>query len=174
MKLTRRVVTGHNTDGRSVVISDGPVSSVGSDLGQIIAWATDTVPAAAARPEDVDSGDALHEPPRTGVKIFYVEIPPDGGSLTHTEKEAIAREMFAALGKGFVQVDTSRHPFMHMTPTIDCVIILTGEVSLLVDEGDPVPLQPFDIVVQQGTNHAWVNTGTEPALFVAIMAAKNP
>ena len=171
MKLTRRVVTGHDANGRSVVISDGAVPAVGADLGQLIAWAADTVPAPPAQPEDIDGGEALHEPPRTGVKVFYVEIPPDPGTLSHAEKEAIAREMFGQLGTGFVQPDTTRHPFMHVTPTIDCVIILSGEVSLLVDEGDPLPLHPFDIVVQQGTNHAWVNTGTEPALFAAIMLA---
>lgn len=55
---------------------------------------------------------------------------------------------------------------------MDCVIILSGEVSLLLDEGDPIPLRPFDVVVQQGTNHAWINTGPEPMLFAAIMVAK--
>ena len=172
MNLTRRVVTGHDANGRSVVISDGPVPAAGAELGQLLAWATDEVPAPVARPEDVDSGDNLHEPPRTGFKVFYVEIPPDGGSLTHAQKEDIARDMFAQLGEGFVQVDTTRHPFMHVTPTIDCVIVLCGKVSLLLDEGDPLPLAPFDIVVQQSTNHAWVNTGAVPVLFAAIMSAK--
>ena len=174
MNLTRRVVTGHDANGRSVVISDGTVPSVGADLGQLIAWSADQVPAPVARPEDVDAGDALHEPPRSGFKVFYVELPPDNGALSHAEKEEIARGMFAALGEGFVQTDTTRHPFMHVTPTIDWVIILSGQVSLLVDEGDPVPLEPFDIVVQQGTNHAWLDTGSTPVLFAAIMAAKTP
>ena len=172
MKLTRRVVTGHDTQGRSIVISDGPVPSTGADLGQLIAWSANQVPAAVAQPEDVDSASDLHEPPTSGFKVFYVELPPDNSGLSHAEKEAIAAQMFAGLGKGFVQTDTTRHPFMHVTPTIDCVIILSGEVSLLVDEGDPVPLNPFDIVVQQGTNHAWLNTGDTPVLFAAIMSAK--
>ena len=120
---------------------------------------------------DVDGGTALHEPPRSGVKVFFVELPPDDGSFSLEQKQAFAREMFGALGKGFIQPDTTRHPFMHVTPTVDCVIVLSGEVSLLVDEGDALPLKPFDIVVQQGTNHAWVNHGPEPVLFAAIMVA---
>ena len=76
MDLTRRVVTGHDANGRSVVISDGTVPSVGADLGQLIAWAADQVPAPVARPEDVDAGDALHEPPRSGFKVFYALRSP--------------------------------------------------------------------------------------------------
>ena len=117
MKLTRRVVTGHDANGRSVVISDGAVPAVGADLGQLIAWAADTVPAPPAQPEDIDGGEALHEPPHTGVKVFYVEIPPDPGTLSHAEKEAIAREMFGQLGTGFVQPDRLR-PARHHTPPL--------------------------------------------------------
>jgi len=34
---------------------------------------------------------------------------------------------------------------------------------------DEVELQPFDVVVQRGTNHAWVNHGSEPALLIAVL-----
>ena len=43
-----------------------------------------------------------------------------------------------------------------------------GDVSLLLDE-DEVKLKPFDVVVQRGTNHAWVNLGEEPALLIAVL-----
>ncbi len=173
MNLIRRVVTGHDAHGRSIVVSDGPVPTEGQDLGQLYAWAADQVPAkTVARTEDIDASDSLHEPPRQGVKVFFVEFPPDDGTLSEEQKRAYAKELFAKLGTGFTQPDAARHPFMHVTPTVDCVIILSGEVSLLLDEGDPIPLRPFDVVVQQGTNHAWINTGPEPMLFAAIMAAK--
>jgi quercetin dioxygenase-like cupin family protein len=57
---------------------------------------------------------------------------------------------------------------MHKTKTIDYIILLDGDVSLLLDD-DEVKLNPFDVVVQRGTNHAWVNNGTEPALFIAVL-----
>jgi quercetin dioxygenase-like cupin family protein len=63
--------------------------------------------------------------------------------------------------------DTSRHPGMHKTRTIDYVVLLSGEVTLLLDKGE-LDLKPFDVVVQRGTSHAWVNNGKEPALIAAM------
>ena len=57
---------------------------------------------------------------------------------------------------------------MHKTRTVDYVILLSGEVTLLLDRGE-VDLKPFDVVVQRGTNHAWVNKGKEPALIAAVL-----
>jgi quercetin dioxygenase-like cupin family protein len=61
-----------------------------------------------------------------------------------------------------------RHPGMHRTRTIDYVVLLSGEVTLLLDKGE-VDLKPFDVVVQRGTSHAWVNKGKEPGLIVAVL-----
>ena len=66
------------------------------------------------------------------------------------------------------RVDTTRHPAMHKTKTIDYIILLDGDVTLLLDE-DEVRLKPFNVVVQRGTNHAWVNNGDEPALLIAVL-----
>jgi quercetin dioxygenase-like cupin family protein len=57
---------------------------------------------------------------------------------------------------------------MHKTKTIDYIILLKGDVTLLLDE-DEVRLKPFNVVVQRGTNHAWVNNGSEPALLIAVL-----
>jgi quercetin dioxygenase-like cupin family protein len=57
---------------------------------------------------------------------------------------------------------------MHKTNTIDYIILLKGDVTLLLDE-DEVNLKPHDVVVQRGTNHAWVNNGEEPALLIAVL-----
>ena len=57
---------------------------------------------------------------------------------------------------------------MHKTKTIDYIILLEGNVTLLLDD-DEVQLKPFDVVVQRGTNHAWINNGSEPALFIAVL-----
>jgi len=72
------------------------------------------------------------------------------------------------MGAAQHRVDTSKHPAMHKTNTIDYIILLKGDVSLLLDE-DEVKLKPFDVVVQRGTNHAWVNLGEEPALLIAVL-----
>ena len=64
---------------------------------------------------------------------------------------------------------------MHKTRTIDYVVLLSGEVTMLLDKGE-VDLKPFDVVVQRGTSHAWVNKGKEPALLAAVLidAQNNP
>ena len=72
------------------------------------------------------------------------------------------------MGAAHERVDTSRHPAMHKTKTIDYIILLSGDVTLLLDE-DEVRLNPFNVVVQRGTNHAWVNNGNEPALLIAVL-----
>jgi quercetin dioxygenase-like cupin family protein len=61
---------------------------------------------------------------------------------------------------------------MHKTETIDYIILLKGDVTLILDN-DEVNLKPFDVVVQRGTNHAWVNNGDEPALLTAVLIDSN-
>jgi uncharacterized cupin superfamily protein len=58
---------------------------------------------------------------------------------------------------------------MHKTATVDYILLLSGEISLLPDEGEAIKLNPFDAVVQRATNHSWVNTGTVPALLMCVM-----
>jgi uncharacterized cupin superfamily protein len=50
----------------------------------------------------------------------------------------------------------SRHPFMHRTESVDYGIVLEGEITLLVDEGETT-VRAGDIVIQRGTNHGWSN-----------------
>ena len=57
---------------------------------------------------------------------------------------------------------------MHKTETVDYIILLQGDVTLILDE-EEIDIKPFDVVVQRGTNHAWVNNGTEPALLIAVL-----
>jgi uncharacterized cupin superfamily protein len=67
-----------------------------------------------------------------------------------------------------------KHPFMHRTRSIDYAVILSGEIDMMLDDS-LVHLKPGDVVVQQATNHAWINRGTQPCriLFV-LMDSKEP
>ena len=58
---------------------------------------------------------------------------------------------------------------MHTTASIDYVVLLRGQVSLLLDEGDEIKLEPFDVVIQRATNHYWINHGDEAALLMAVL-----
>ena len=63
---------------------------------------------------------------------------------------------FSDLDAGDTLVKSKRHPFMHKSKTVDYAIILEGEITLLLDN-EEVTLSEGDIVIQRGTNHAWVN-----------------
>ena len=60
------------------------------------------------------------------------------------------------------------HPFMHRTKSIDYAIVLAGEIDMLLDDSK-VHLKAGDIMVQQGTNHAWVNTGKETCRIAFVL-----
>ena len=77
-------------------------------------------------------------------------------------------EAFEKIGAAHHRVDTSRNAAMHETDTIDYIILLKGDVTLILDE-EEVQLKPHDVVVQRATNHAWVNNGSELALLIAVL-----
>jgi len=72
------------------------------------------------------------------------------------------------IGAAHHRIDTTKHPAMHKTETIDYIILLKGDVTLILDQ-EEVDIKPFDVVVQRGTNHAWVNNGSDPALLIAVL-----
>lgn len=166
----RRVVTGHDKQGRSIIEYDGPPANVieanGAGLAEI--WIADRVPADTATMTDLAHGEIRLEPPPGGVKLRWFAIAPESDELSAEEREAAAAFGFAAVHAAHVRVDTARHPMMHKTNTLDYIILLKGEVTLLVDDG-ATDLKPGDVVVQRATNHAWVNKGTEPALLIAVL-----
>jgi len=172
MKLSelRRIVTGHNAAGKSVVTIDGPpgnlIERAGGGLAEI--WNIGDGPQSSADQTDRAADTVILSPPEGGSKFRYFMIPPNDPDLPREELEAATAAAFEAIGAGHERPDTARDPRMHKTPTVDYIILLSGKVTLLLDE-DERDLKPFDVVVQRGTNHAWVNHGTEPALLIAVL-----
>ena len=166
----RRIVTGHDEKGRSIVVIDGPPGNFfGSDTrGLAEIWNTDGGAVDSRDPADRATIPVVLSPEAGGTKFRYFAIPPQDPSIPPEELERRTAERFAAMGAAGERPDTTRHPGMHRTPTIDYIILLSGEVTLLLDE-DERELKPFDVVVQRGTNHAWINKGTEPALLIAVL-----
>lgn len=133
----RRVVTGHDRGGKSVVLSDGPPpqhhpmrgASVGADFVEI--WSTpEPVPQLASTPAAEPNERPFTIMPPTGHLLRIIEMypPKDGG----------------------------RRTVMHRTRTLDYVVVIEGELVLLLDDSE-VALGKGDVVVQRGTNHAWEN-----------------
>jgi hypothetical protein len=159
----RRIVTGNSKSGHSMLVEDSEIRETGG-VGNFDFWMT------ATNMAGVGSLASFPFFPRTGQTIFRIfRIPPDDPSTTADDVAEIAAGFFAEVGDPSCKVDTSRHPLMHRTPTTDYVTLLSGEAALLLDDGDPIPLHPFDAVVQRGTNHVWLNTGREDAVFLVVM-----
>ena len=109
-------------------------------------------------------------PPEQGSIFRMFQIAPESAFAGETleQRTERARRVYEALGAPDAHADARRHPGMHKTRTIDYIILLKGQITLLLDVGE-VAMEPFDVVIQHGTNHAWVNRGTEPALLMAVL-----
>jgi quercetin dioxygenase-like cupin family protein len=138
----RRIVTGHDAAGRSVVLSDAPTPKT-LDIGTAAfheLWITDEVPApiAAAEPEPTDR--PVRTPaPAGGVTVRFTEMAPGAQAP------------------------------MHRTETLDVGVVIEGETWLLLDDGSETRVGPGDAVVQRGTNHAWANRSDRPVRMMFVM-----
>jgi mannose-6-phosphate isomerase-like protein (cupin superfamily) len=166
----RRVITGHDNDGKSIVVLDGPPAcSIGEDVGGLFElWNTDGNPINTKDRIDRADSEIILSPPRNGSKFRYFQINPTPEGVPMDVMQDMAAEAFKKIGASHHRVDTAKHPAMHKTDTIDYIILLKGDVTLILDQ-EEVDIKPHDVVVQRGTNQAWVNNGNEPALLIAIL-----
>jgi mannose-6-phosphate isomerase-like protein (cupin superfamily) len=146
----RRVVTGHTPEGVSVVVSDGPVpvSRQIPDDGVAFheVWSTEGAPARilAVEPSEPTERTLAVPPPPRGTRIRVNEFRPG-----HLDERGLQSPV-------------------HRTASVDYGIVLSGEVTLVLDDSE-VTLSAGDIVVQRGTDHAWANRGTETATVVFVL-----
>jgi mannose-6-phosphate isomerase-like protein (cupin superfamily) len=174
LKPIRRVVTGHDAQGKSVIASDGPSPHVltipgFSTFGMTNLWVTDGAPADNGGTADAAARPVVLEPPPSGTIFRVVEFPPD-----QTLGGFDRRAAFESMGAGHaMDPSPGRHPGMHRTATVDYAIVLSGEIWALMDEGE-TRLRAGDVLVQRGTNHAWSNRGSQPCLVAFILIAARP
>ena len=138
----RRIVTGHDASGKSVVLSDGPNPKT-LDIGTAAfheLWITDTmpVPIAATEPEPTDRPVRV-PPPANGVMVRFTEMAPGAEAP------------------------------MHRTETLDVGVVLEGETWLLLDDGSETRVGVGDAVVQRGTNHGWANRSDRPVRMMFVL-----
>jgi mannose-6-phosphate isomerase-like protein (cupin superfamily) len=171
----RRVVTGHDDDGRAVFASDEQVEATtlkllpGSAFHQL--WGGDETP---SFPDDGSMPQrTTYFPPVGGFRFGLYTIPAGGPA----EGEGIPPDLDVAAAlteleeklPGLSQYMEPDDPGMHTTPTIDFEVVLSGRVILELDDGAEVLLEPGDTVVQNGTRHRWRNGGTEPATLAVFI-----
>ena len=123
--------------------------------------------------------DVILEPDPDGTVFRFFEVVPEREQPSVEERHKAFEDRLASASEEEhaqarrLRPDTSRHPSMHRTKTVDYIILLKGEVSMLLDEGE-VEMKPFDVLIQRGTNHSWVNHGTETALLMAVLIDAEP
>ena len=165
----RRVVTGHDAQGRAVVVMDGPAANVlhrpsrpGVALTDL--WATSGPAAPRTDRDPVDRPVVLHPPPR-GTVFRIIQFDPEDA---YAPARADGATAFAAMGAAGTVVAGARHPYMHRTDTVDYAVVLQGSITMLLDDED-VELSAGDVVIQNGTNHAWANRGHAPCLMAFML-----
>src|SRR5690348_7411315 len=154
----RRIVTGHDDDGKAIIESDGicphvKVREVAGFVSSLL-WVTDETPARVDLRQDRAARTIGVPPPANGSILRVVDFPP-----VTKEAEAISQEtLLKEMGAGHHSHDggKTRHAFMHRTKSVDYAIVLQGEIDMLLDDSE-VHLKAGDFLVQQATNHAWVN-----------------
>jgi hypothetical protein len=169
---TRRVVTGHDDQGKAVVLIDGPAPNVklrtASGLVSTLLWVSDETPADISSHADRAERTIGVAPPANGSILRVVDFPPFAAGAGTVDHAQVLREMGLP-----EQASPARNAFTHRTRSLDYAIVLTGEIDMLLDDS-LVHLKSGDVLVQQGTNHAWINNGTQTCriAFVLIDAQK--
>lgn len=170
----RRVVTGLDANDKAIVQFDQrlPLAPGPNGIAGLNLWITETYPAPLVFDADPSKKPVGISPPDNGTKFRVVEFAPlDKAAEAKIDPEFLMKTVGDKAPKRGVKVT---HPFMHRTRSLDYAVIMSGEVDMVLDDTS-VHLKPGDVVVQQATNHAWVNRGTQPCriLFV-LMDSKEP
>jgi len=145
----RRVVTGHGANQVAKVLIDAPAGNrrfQQSGTVSTLIWATDGMPADNAIGEDAED---------MGARILGTAPPRHGTRFTVND---------------YPPANTA---VMHRTESVDYVLVLKGEIDMVMD-ASTVTLRAGDVMVQRGTNHAWVNRGTEVARVAFVLIDAEP
>ena len=157
----RRVVTTLDETGTAVVLFDGenPQKKVRPISGNVtrLVWVTGETPADMSGRQDRAAIEIGTSPPAGGTIFRIIDYPP---ATPDSEKLDTGHRLAELAHEAPIRGRPPRHPFMHRTRSLDYVIILSGEIDMLLDDCE-IHLEAGDVLVQQGTNHAWVNRGTE-------------
>jgi quercetin dioxygenase-like cupin family protein len=148
-KPIRRVVTGHDGKNVAKVVREGPAANTKTPragVASTLMWSTDATPA------DIAVGENAED---MGARILGTAPPENGSRFIVMEfAPGIASEM-------------------HRTETIDYIAVLDGEIDMDMDDST-VKLRAGDVMVQRGTNHAWVNRSTAPARLAIVLLDAKP
>jgi len=176
--MFRRVVTGTNAAGKPVIVSDGEPQRTHRHIhtpgfAQSLVWHTSSP---AAPGSDTTPGLKSVVPGVGETVALFVTFPPDNvyGDPEFDFAASDAEQLEAV--PGLAELFEKDAPGMHVTPTVDYGVVLEGGIVLDLDDGVTASLRAGDVVVQNGTRHAWRNPGPERAtvFFVLIGTGERP
>jgi mannose-6-phosphate isomerase-like protein (cupin superfamily) len=166
MRPTRRVVTGHDASGKAVVLIDGAAPNAklrkATGLTSTLLWVSDGSPADNSGNADSADRDIGVAPPPRGSIFRMVDFPP-ASEVGTVDNAAMLKEMGLYGGHA-----DPRHATMHRTRSVDYAVVISGEIDMLLDDSE-VHLGASDVLVQRGTNHAWVNRGKENCRIAFVL-----
>ncbi|HTZ35383.1 MAG TPA: cupin domain-containing protein [Stellaceae bacterium] len=138
----RRVVTGHDADGKAIVTIDEIARNVVSPrpgVSASVAWTSEGFPI----DNDGAADEALRQTGTThanGTVFRIIEFAPGNAERNHR------------------------------TDSLDYAVVLSGEIDMDLD-GAEVHLKAGDVIVQRGTIHNWINRGSEPCVIAFVLIA---
>jgi hypothetical protein len=172
-RSTRRIVTGHDAQGRSIIVADGAAPAVfepkarpGEAITEL--WRTADVPSNRGADDPAAAPPTALQlmPPHHGTVFRIVDFPPEA------EVQGDAAKLFAEFGAAAAHAKDGRHAMMHKTATVDYALVIEGEVVAVMDVGETV-MRAGDVLIQRGTNHSWANRSDRSCriAFILIDAA---
>src|SRR5258708_33101097 len=170
----RRVVTGLDANDKAIALFDSvlPLTPGKSGNPATNLWITDSSPPGFSSKEDNATKPIGLTPPDNGTVIRVVEFPP---LSSDAEAKMDPNLMMKVVGDHAPTRGLAvKNPLMHRTRTVDYAIIMSGEMDMMLDDA-MVHVQAGDVVIQQATNHAWINRGAEPCRVIfVLMDSKQP
>jgi quercetin dioxygenase-like cupin family protein len=144
MKAVRRIITGHDSDGKAIFLEDRdcPHTRAFGPVATTNLWQTATAP--ADNTTEMFDGAVDVEPPALGSIFRLIEFPP-------TEKVV-----------------------MHRTATLDYAIVLEGDIYAVLDDDAEKLMHPGDVLIQRGTNHGWWNRSSAPCTILFVLLDAKP
>lgn len=148
MRTFRRIVTGHDDDGRSTVAEDRECPHVETTANANVTnlWLHEGSPSNASPYRDPISPGVPLAPPSGGSVLRVVEFPPHEPGAT---------------------------AYVHRTDSLDYAYVIDGEIYSVLDTGETL-MRPGDVLIQRGTNHAWDNRSNKPCTILFALLSATP
>ncbi|WGM45953.1 hypothetical protein KOAAANKH_00818 [Brevundimonas sp. NIBR10] len=170
LRPIRRVVTGHDPAGRSVIVEDGPSPVVRTVEGRpgfvnTNVWRTVGGPTEIAAPDSIVDHEGVM-PPAGGTVLRIIDYPPRPRDPEERRRQASAS--LNALFADAAHASGHAKPGMHVTRSVDYAIVISGVVTAILEDGE-TDLHPGDVLIQRGTNHGWENRTDAMARIAFIL-----